>query len=47
MIVAEVLRQTGVPDTEEIGDHKHVDQGSQSSFDASSGQYGVPYGAKV
>ena len=32
MIVAEVLRQTSVPDTEEIGDHESVDQGNQSSF---------------
>ena len=41
MIVAEVLRQTGVPDTQEIGDHEPVDHGNQSSFGASSGQYGV------
>ena len=40
-IVAEVLRQTGVPDTQEIGDHEPVDHGNQSSFGASSGQYGV------
>ena len=40
-IVAEVLRQTGVPDTQEIGDHEPVDHGNQSLFGASSGQYGV------
>ena len=41
MIVAEVLRQTGVPDTQEIGDHEPVDHGNQSSFGTSSGQYDV------
>ena len=30
MIVAEVLRQTGVPDTQEIGDHEPVDHSNQS-----------------
>ena len=41
MIMAKVLYQTSVPDTEEIGDHEPVDQGNQSSFGASSFQYGV------
>ena len=41
IIVAKVLHHIGVPDTEEIGDHKPVDQDNQSSFGASSGQYGV------
>ena len=40
-IVAEVLRQTGVPEIEETGDHEPVDQGFQSSSGASPGQYGV------
>ena len=37
MIAAEVLRQTGVPDTQEIGDHEPVDHSNQSPFGTSSG----------
>ena len=41
-IVAEVLRQTGVPEIEKTGDHEPVEQGRfQSSSGASPGQYGV------
>ena len=41
MIFAKVFCQTSVLETEEIRDHEPVDQGNQSLFGTSTGQYGV------
>ena len=48
MIVAEVLSQTSVPDTEEIGGPRIMwTKAINHRLTHSSRQYGVPYSAKV